>query len=1116
MSSLHVEAPGYATAVDVLTALMTSRGIEAPNAFTVRNFARAAPTPNEQWFAWCTRSPVTVIEQATGLACHTVPEVEQKSVSVLAGPDSGFCVPWTHPDFTVGRSPEAALQLFDPHMSRAPTPFAPAPAAALTTIGATHLGTYDPRDRTTPPEPLTWPTAPRVTAPRAPHMAHYAIPIVLGVVLMLVTHMWWFLLFSVAGPVSAGVTWWSSRRRYSRDLTQALYKFSRAIEQFDSDIRTNRARAARAENQRPFSLSRIPVGVGTCCVGATVKTPPDYEPPFDRVAARVAVPGITRDGHTHLVSNNQVVTVDLERTELVVCGESAPEVARGIIVMLRAYGAAVVFDPPPDGPEFLRVGTPASGPVITVTWGETIRFTPAEVADTWIVDCPDSVTASIHCPPPEGAGPIPGPIVPRCMPAHRFVRVLGEVSGTGPVALESMSVTELTRVMSINSRGAVPVGVSEAGAVFLDLFAHGPHALVAGTTGSGKSVFLSAWIQSLATALTPEDVRFVLVDFKGGAAFAPLKDLPHTDTVVSNLDTFLGLRALRYVLAEVTRREELFARAGVSDLVAYNASNPPLPRIVTVIDEFQALVHQVPESVEILEQLTALGRSLGIHAVLATQRPSGVVTARMKSNISVRVCLRVRDAQDSNDVIDSPEAALLDTSAPGLGLISTPHGLTLFRSAHTDAPEPAVMRWRPADTEDEPQTEVLLPGYENSVLQTVNTSGDEVSHHSPGTTPNTIVPPPLPRTFDGTASAVFDTSAGLTPWSYQPDRDGAVLISGGPRCGKTHALHVLAGHASDTHVVVGFGRAGTSMPAAHVYANTEWMYEAALSLLESLPSSHPVFVAVDDSDDLLSPTHRARLDLVLAHRPFALVTGRRGVASAVATRASTRLTFPPAVAEDAVFYGVKPARFAGMKDPGRGLLSSPSIAASDGVDAQVSIRLPFVDQAVPDVGISDVGTGILVGASPLGNAMYWDPATGPVLNVLGPEHATAPLLHRLSEHLPRSTVVVPRAHEESWQFGALTVVATPLDHMPGYGSPLAQARARGPMLIVGARSPQELGQVVRDLPFIPPHASCAWFVHANVRVPVHVPCSTRKPNDCSGMMERDARYESNGGSDDHS
>ncbi|MDK8345512.1 MAG: FtsK/SpoIIIE domain-containing protein [Brevibacterium sp. UMB1308B] len=1090
LSSMHVDAPGYAEAADVMTALMTDRGIETPTTYTARNFARATPAPHERWFEWCTRSPVTVIEQASALACHALPEVERKSVSVLAGPDSGFYTPWTRSDFTVGRSHEATLQLFDPHMSRAPNPVAPAPAATLTTLGATHLGTHDPRNRTTPPEPLAWPAAPRVTAPRAPHLAHYAIPIVLGVVLMLVTHMWWFLLFSVAGPLSAGVMWWSSRRRYARDLTQALQEFSRAVEQFESDIRTNRARAASAENQRPFSLSRIPVGVGTCCVGATVKAPPEYEPPFDRVAARVDVPGITRDGHTHLVSNNQVVTVDLECTELVVCGESAPEVARGIIVTLRACDAAVVFDPPPDGPEFLRVGVAASGPVITVTWGDTIRFTPAEMADTWIVDCPDSVAANLHCPPPLGAGPVPGRIAPRCMPAHRFVRVLGGAGETGAVTLASMSVEELTRVASHDSRSAVPVGVSESGAVFLDLFADGPHALVAGTTGSGKSVFLSAWIQSLATALTPEEVRFVLVDFKGGAAFAPLQDLPHTDTVVSNLDTFLGLRALRYVLAEVTRREELFARAGVSDLPAYNENNAPLPRIVTVIDEFQALVHQIPESVEILEQLTALGRSLGIHAVLATQRPSGVVTARMKSNISMRVCLRVRDTQDSNDVIDSPEAARLDASAPGLGLISTPHGLTLFRSAHTGPPEPAVMRWRPADTEDAPQTEVLLPGYENSVLQTVNTGGDEVSHHSPGTTPHTIVPPPLPRIFDGTASAVFDTSAGLTPWTYQPDRDGAVLISGGPRCGKTHALHVLAGHASNTHVVVGFGRQGTSMEAAHVYANTEWMHEAALSLLESLPSSHSVFVAVDDSDDLFSPTHRARLDLVLAHRPFALVTGRRGVASAVATRASTRLTFPPAVAADAVFYGVKPARFAGMKDPGRGLLSSPSIAASDGVDAQVSTRVPFTLRPVPDVG-----SGILVGTSPLGNAVYWDPATGPVLNVLGPDHATAPLLAGLSEHLPRGTAVVPRAHEDSWEFGELTVVASPLDHMPGYGSPLAQARARGPMLIVGARSPQELGHVARDLPFIPPHDSCAWFVHANVRVPVHVSCSTRKPND---------------------
>ena len=104
--------------------------------------------------------------------------------------------------------------------------------------------------------------------------------------------------------------------------------------------------------------------------------------------------------------------------------------------------------------------------------------------------------------------------------------------------------------------------------------------------------------------------------------------------------------------------------------------------------------------------------------MLATQRPSGVVTARMKSNISVRVCLRVRDTQDSNDVIDSPEAAHLDASAPGLGLISTPHGLTLFRSAHTGTPEPEVMRWRLAGAEDAPHTEVPLEGYETGSFQT--------------------------------------------------------------------------------------------------------------------------------------------------------------------------------------------------------------------------------------------------------------------------------------------------------------------------------------------------------------------------------------------------------------
>lgn len=1085
VSTWRLEAPGFVPALRVFATFVEhlEAGSGTMADYRIRNFDRVAPTEEDLWFAWCARSPVTVIEGPGLPPMQALPEVDSTWSAILAGPDSGFCIPWSQ-HVTVGRSNKATLQVFDPHMSRAPTHIDS--STTPTVHGATHITHVDPRNRDSPPAPVSWPSAQTVSPPRPPHFAHYVIPIVLGVVLMLVTHMWWFLLFSIGGPISAGLSLVIDKRRYARELREAIRDFSLSLHQFEASVVAARAQGVAVENQRAFSLSRVPVGVGRCCVPATVKVPPSYDPPFDRLASRIELDGIERTSHTDLWADRLPVTVDLTCTELVLRGDSAPEVARAILVMVRACGAGIYFHDTPHLPEFAGVGCATSAsPTVTVRWGETIRLTPENVTDTWILDCPDVLTGTLHCPTPPGNGPLPGPVALRAMPAHRFLHVLGPTPDrTMSVAeLHPISVDELTCAVAAHGAGppsatAVPVGVNECGAVYLDLFTDGPHALVAGTTGSGKSVFLSSWIRSLAHRFTAKHVRFVLVDFKGGAAFTPFAHLPHTDSVVSNLDTVLGLRALTCVLAEVKRREELFARAHVSDIDAYNASHEPLPRIVTVIDEFQALVHEVPESVDILEQLTALGRSLGVHAVLATQRPSGVVTARMKSNISLRVSLRVRDAQDSRDVIDADDAAHLDPGVAGLGFISTGEAPTLFRSAHTGTPDPAVIRW------------AAYPLNETTPPSSVDVTGVEPPRPPSMDTPrntHSIVPPPLPLEFDDTATALFDTQTGLTPWSYSPDTDGSVLISGGPGRGKTHALHVVAGHASSSHLVVGFGRPATSFPSAHVYATDEWMYETALSFLESLPSSHPVLIAVDDADDLFSPTHRARFEALAATRPFALVTARRSFTSSVAARAATRLIFPPAVAEDAVFYGVKPARFAGMKNPGRGLLTGPSFSPSDGVDAQLSTQVPFSDQPVPDLG-----NGIELGACPLGNRVLWDPATGPVLNVLGPDHMTEPLLKTLGAHLPQGSAVVPRAHETEWEFGELTVVASPIDHVPGYTSPLMQARNRGPLLIVGARSPQELNQVVRDVPYIPPNENCAWFVHGNVRLPVLVNASSVK------------------------
>lgn len=224
----------------------------------------------------------------------------------------------------------------------------------------------------------------------------------------------------------------------------------------------------------------------------------------------------------------------------------------------------------------------------------------------------------------------------------------------------------------------VPLGISDEGTHELDLVRHGPHALVAGTTGSGKSELLLAYLRGLFTLNSPEHATTLLIDYKGGATFGPLVDAPHVVGLVTDLDEGLAARALIALRAEINRREHLLARAGFSSYTAYAAARlagndgDPLPRFFVIVDEFRVLAEELPDFVAGLVRLAAVGRSLGMHLVLATQRPGGPVTADMRANLDLRVALRVRERVDSIDVLDSPLAAAIDRRTPGRAYIA--HG----------------------------------------------------------------------------------------------------------------------------------------------------------------------------------------------------------------------------------------------------------------------------------------------------------------------------------------------------------------------------------------------------------------------------------------------------------
>ena len=232
---------------------------------------------------------------------------------------------------------------------------------------------------------------------------------------------------------------------------------------------------------------------------------------------------------------------------------------------------------------------------------------------------------------------------------------------------------------------AAVVGQGPDGPAILDLRTNGPHALVGGTTGAGKSEFLQTWIMSMAATVSSDRLNYLLVDYKGGAAFAECVDLPHTVGLVTDLTPHLVRRALKSLRAELRYREELLAAHGAKDLISMerrsDAAAPPV--LVIVIDEFAALTREVPEFVDGVIDVAQRGRSLGLHLVMATQRPAGVITDNLRANTNLRIALRMADEADSTDVIGVKDAAFFDAETPGRGAIKVgPGRITHFQTGY--------------------------------------------------------------------------------------------------------------------------------------------------------------------------------------------------------------------------------------------------------------------------------------------------------------------------------------------------------------------------------------------------------------------------------------------------
>ena len=273
------------------------------------------------------------------------------------------------------------------------------------------------------------------------------------------------------------------------------------------------------------------------------------------------------------------------------------------------------------------------------------------------------------------------------------------------------------------------LGATTEGFCDIGFTTHGPHWLLGGTTGAGKSQLLRSLILSAALRYSPERLGLILVDFKGSAGLGPLAELPHTLSLLSDFDVAAVRRALEFLRADVNRRELDLRNLGVNSyhdylrLCASAGKTPQYPEVVIVVDEFRMLVESMPDAMTELMRIATIGRSLGIHLLLATQRPQGSISQDIRANIATNICLRVASAQDSYNLLGHEKAAHISASSPGAGYVSLPDGRILaFRAPLVDAlPQQhadfqQIYRW---------ETPGWVPLNEIPSVQQVSTEGED-------------------------------------------------------------------------------------------------------------------------------------------------------------------------------------------------------------------------------------------------------------------------------------------------------------------------------------------------------------------------------------------------------
>lgn len=316
--------------------------------------------------------------------------------------------------------------------------------------------------------------------------------------------------------------------------------------------------------------------------------------------------------------------------------------------------------------------------------------------------------------------------------------------------IEQLNILERWRKNDSTLSLRAPIGIDGTGMkIALDIHEkfHGPHGLIAGSTGSGKSEFIITYILSLAVNYHPDDLAFILIDYKGGGLAGAFQKreakLPHLVGTITNIDTNGLQRSLTSIQSELRRRQIIFNKArnitdeGTIDIYKYQKLyhdgivSEPIPHLLIICDEFAELKQQQEDFMNELISVARIGRSLGVHLILATQKPAGIVNDQIRSNSKFGVCLKVQEKSDSTDVIKRPDAANLKNVGQFYLQVGNDEYFVLGQSAWSGAPYyPSDKTKNKIDASIEFISNIgtVIKKSDDSIKRTINSQGEQLTN----------------------------------------------------------------------------------------------------------------------------------------------------------------------------------------------------------------------------------------------------------------------------------------------------------------------------------------------------------------------------------------------------